>query len=282
VWAARGEGCWWNGRRAAVSGVQRLDESCICYTEGRSFDEQGKARAWEALIRSTRVQRGWGDCYGHVLVATGRAEASFDAIMSPWDCGPLLPILEESGGTFTDWQGQATWIGLNFQKPTKFYRRANWNLNEWNDWTAGGLPLEHAVNSNLHVELKNSWWVHGGGTWGGLGTVYCDRCARGGPALRTSETLTLWGGVNGDDRRIVSPSLWFNYQAADEGRTRFTAVSPSVTLRLSSRWSSSLRLDFRRNRDDRQWYGNFTGPDGTTHYAKTLQEHNANVEKYLR
>jgi len=44
-------------------------------------------------------------------VATGRAEASFDPIMNPWDCGPLLPILEEAGGTFTDWQGKATIYG---------------------------------------------------------------------------------------------------------------------------------------------------------------------------
>lgn len=111
IWAARGEGCWWNGRRAAVSRVDRLQDACLCYTEGGSFAKHGQARAWEALCRSSRVQRGWGDCYGHVLVATGRAEACFDPVMNPWDCGPLLPILEEAGGTFTDWQGQATVYG---------------------------------------------------------------------------------------------------------------------------------------------------------------------------
>jgi fructose-1,6-bisphosphatase/inositol monophosphatase family enzyme len=25
-----------------------------------------------------------------------------------WDLAPLLPILEEAGGTFTDWQGRRT------------------------------------------------------------------------------------------------------------------------------------------------------------------------------
>ena len=57
--------------------------------------------------------RGWGDCYGHILVATGRADASVDPVMNPWDCGPLLPILEEAGGTFTDWEGTATVCGKN-------------------------------------------------------------------------------------------------------------------------------------------------------------------------
>ena len=111
VWAARGEGCWWNGRRASVSPVRQLKEACLCYTDGRDFAEQGKARVWEALSQDSWVQRGWGDCYGHLLVATGRAEASFDPVMKPWDCGPLLPILEEAGGTFTDWQGRATLYG---------------------------------------------------------------------------------------------------------------------------------------------------------------------------
>jgi histidinol phosphatase-like enzyme (inositol monophosphatase family) len=113
VWAGRGEGCWWNGRRAAVSAVARLEEACVCYTDGSSFAAQGRSAAWERVVQRTRLQRGWGDCYGHVLVATGRAEASFDPVMNPWDCAPLLPILEEAGGTFTDWRGRATIHGAD-------------------------------------------------------------------------------------------------------------------------------------------------------------------------
>lgn len=108
VWAGRGEGCWWNGRRARVSTVERLEDACICFTSWRSFAENDRAAVWNTLAGAVRLQRGWGDCYGHILVATGRAEASFDPIMNPWDCGPLLPILEEAGGTFTDWDGNAT------------------------------------------------------------------------------------------------------------------------------------------------------------------------------
>ena len=36
-----------------------------------------------------------------------------DAVMNVWDCAPLLPILEEAGGTFTDWAGQPTIRGGN-------------------------------------------------------------------------------------------------------------------------------------------------------------------------
>jgi fructose-1,6-bisphosphatase/inositol monophosphatase family enzyme len=33
--------------------------------------------------------------------------------MNVWDCAPLLPILEEAGGTFTSWNGQRTIRGGN-------------------------------------------------------------------------------------------------------------------------------------------------------------------------
>ena len=36
-----------------------------------------------------------------------------DPIMNVWDCAALLPILEEAGGTFTDWKGQSTIHGGN-------------------------------------------------------------------------------------------------------------------------------------------------------------------------
>ena len=111
VWAARGEGCWWNGRRASVSSVEQLEAACLCYTSHTSFAAQGRDRVWAKLRRDSRIQRGWGDCYGHILVATGRAEACFDTVMNPWDCAPLLPVLQEAGGTFTDWRGRATIYG---------------------------------------------------------------------------------------------------------------------------------------------------------------------------
>ena len=85
----------------------------MCYTSSTSFARHGRQQAWQALSGSARLVRGWGDCYGHVLVATGRAEAMLDPIMNPWDCGPFPVILEEAGGTFTDWQGETTIHGAD-------------------------------------------------------------------------------------------------------------------------------------------------------------------------
>lgn len=166
-----------------------------------------------------------------------------------------------------DWQSFATWASLNFNNPGPFYRRLWWNVNQWNDWTAGGLSLERAFNTNVHFELPNSWWFHLGGTLGGLGTMYCDRCARGGPALRTDQYFAPWGGLQGDSRWVVVPSVWFNYFRTDGGRSRSYSVSPSFDFRVSSRLTSTLGLNFSRNRDDRQWYDNFTDAGNVTHYT---------------
>jgi histidinol phosphatase-like enzyme (inositol monophosphatase family) len=108
VAAGRGLGCRWNGRPARVSEVSRLKEALLTFTSASDMDEWGKGEPFSRLEEVTRQQRGWGDCYGHCLVATGRAEIMMDPIMNVWDCAALLPIVEEAGGTFTDWEGVAT------------------------------------------------------------------------------------------------------------------------------------------------------------------------------
>lgn len=107
VAAARGLGCHWNGRAARVSTVARLGDAVLAYTDCRDLALR-RPNDWDRLQAATRLQRGWSDCYGHCLVATGRADVMLDPIMNPWDCAALLPIVVEAGGTFTDWEGRQT------------------------------------------------------------------------------------------------------------------------------------------------------------------------------
>jgi histidinol-phosphatase len=113
VAAARGEGCTLNGRRAQVSNVAAMGDAVLLASDTRSFDEHGRGGAYRELEQRVKFVRSWGDCYGHVLVATGRAEMMLDPIMNSWDCAALLPIVQEAGGTFTDWNGTATIHGGN-------------------------------------------------------------------------------------------------------------------------------------------------------------------------
>jgi fructose-1,6-bisphosphatase/inositol monophosphatase family enzyme len=113
VSAAKGLGCFWNGRRAAVSVVDDLKDELLLFTDSSSFEPHGRERAFRRLLAATRMRRSWGDCYGHILVATGRAEVMLDPVMSVWDCAALMPIVQEAGGTFTDWGGRSTIRGGN-------------------------------------------------------------------------------------------------------------------------------------------------------------------------
>lgn len=109
--AAPGAGCWWNGSRASVSSVGQLSEATVLTTDERFPGLPDRAAGWRALSARAAVSRTWGDCYGYLLVATGRAEVMTDGVVAMWDSAPLLPILEEAGGVFTDWAGRRTVSG---------------------------------------------------------------------------------------------------------------------------------------------------------------------------
>ncbi|MGQ0614192.1 MAG: inositol monophosphatase family protein [Planctomycetaceae bacterium] len=117
--AARGQGAVWmpgeggGARPARVSAVSALADSFLCLTSARGFLKTGRAHALERLNTATALQRGYGDAYGHMLVATGRAELMLDPIMAVWDCAALAPIVEEAGGRFTDFTGARTIRGGN-------------------------------------------------------------------------------------------------------------------------------------------------------------------------
>ena len=113
VVAAPGRGCWWNGSRCSVSDVSRLD-AAIALTSQLPFGGSAPQIAgWHALEQKIHTGRTWGDCFGYLMVATGRAEIMVDSAVSPWDIAALLPIVAEAGGVFTDWTGTSTAFGGN-------------------------------------------------------------------------------------------------------------------------------------------------------------------------
>lgn len=117
VYAAKGGGCWQlrdgnsTPQRAHVSKVGRLADGLLLTSEMESFKKHRRTDAMERFLRlqrTARLTRTWGDGYGYLMVATGRAEVMIDPLMNLWDAAPLQPILEEAGGQFADWNGNAT------------------------------------------------------------------------------------------------------------------------------------------------------------------------------
>ncbi len=119
VYGAEGTGSWWavdvrsavaplEVREARVSSIASVEQASVSITSFNEFADAGITGALERLAGRRGMTRGWSDCYGHYLVATGRMDAMIDPVMSVWDCAPLQPIIEGAGGTFTDLAGVAT------------------------------------------------------------------------------------------------------------------------------------------------------------------------------
>lgn len=113
IYASQGQGAWWRQggaepSRCRVTETSELGEAMMSYTQVSGYDDTNRADAFQRLVNATRLARGWGDCYGHMLVATGRADIAVDPEMNPWDSGALLPIVQEAGGHFFGWSGESS------------------------------------------------------------------------------------------------------------------------------------------------------------------------------
>ncbi|HEY4319909.1 MAG TPA: DUF5916 domain-containing protein [Gemmatimonadales bacterium] len=166
-----------------------------------------------------------------------------------------------------DQQSWNNWAGLTFNHPNRAFLSLRWNFNWWQYWSAAGLPTERAANTNTHIQLANRWWLHAGGTVGQVGTTWCDRCARGGPAVRQDPYIAPWVQIQGDDRHRLIPSLAANYYESSNGRNSSLSVSPQLKLNVSSRVSANFGVSASNNVTDNQYYGTFTDGTGAPHYT---------------
>ncbi len=99
-WAERGEGAHADGDQVRVSRVARAEDAVLTFALEQPLPGLA-ARAWHA--------RGYGDFWSHMLVAEGAVDGAIDAIgVSVWDLAAVQVIVEEAGGTFTDFRGERT------------------------------------------------------------------------------------------------------------------------------------------------------------------------------
>jgi myo-inositol-1(or 4)-monophosphatase len=111
--AYHGGGTRLNGKICTVSEVDSLADASVMSGDWKFIRQYGFDVEFAQLIDQAALHRTWGDAYGHMMVATGRAEIMFDPILNTWDAAPLLTILEEAGGSFTDMQGNPIISGGN-------------------------------------------------------------------------------------------------------------------------------------------------------------------------
>jgi len=104
--ALRGNGAYRNERRIRVSDQSDLSKGVLFYSSLSWFIQAGREQAFLQLVNRTEKQRGFGDWYGHLLVAQGSGEVMVEHGVHAWDVAGIIPIVEEAGGRFTDWDGK--------------------------------------------------------------------------------------------------------------------------------------------------------------------------------
>ncbi len=107
-YASRKHGAFCNGKRIRVSKLKELEKSSIVYGGLKYFLGTKYEKGFLDITNLSYHDRGFGDCFGYTFVAEGEAEAMLDPIVSPWDVAAIKPIIEEAGGIFTDFEGNAT------------------------------------------------------------------------------------------------------------------------------------------------------------------------------
>jgi myo-inositol-1(or 4)-monophosphatase len=97
-----------NGRPVHTRNVRRVEEATLLTSDPVAINRHG-CRGYISLMERARLARTWGDCYGHLLVATGWADVIFDPVMNLWDIAALVPVIRGAGGVITDARGGAAY-----------------------------------------------------------------------------------------------------------------------------------------------------------------------------
>jgi histidinol-phosphatase len=103
--AVRGGGARCNGDPLRVSDVAAIADAQLLYAGIGPWVREPRSEAVLTVLGEARRTRGFGDFWGHMLVARGSAEAMIEPELSLWDYAALVPIVEEAGGRMTTVDG---------------------------------------------------------------------------------------------------------------------------------------------------------------------------------
>ena len=152
-------------------------------------------------------------------------------------------------------------------EPHAFWRNASAQFYQYNQFTSNGLPTTNFSELYLSAEFQNRMTMSADLWTDNWLPAYCDRCARGGPAVRGSPDYNILVNLSADPRWKAIPTFAAIYTVGDYGNSTLWRVRPYVTVRARSNLSWELGTRYQRNRADTQWFENLgvIGSD-TTHY----------------
>ena len=111
--AARGEGATLNGKRIQVSSVRSLATSLLCtgFPVHRRLANPNIRYYWDFTLRSHGVRRDGSAALDLASVAAGRFDGFWEFNLQKWDTAAGVLLVEEAGGTVSDFAGQRYQLG---------------------------------------------------------------------------------------------------------------------------------------------------------------------------
>ena len=114
-WATRGGGASLRidgaERSVHVSKIAAMTDAQIAFSTLSGLEAAGLGEGLRRLTGAAWRDRGFGDFWGHMLVAQGSAEAMLEYGVRPWDMAAPHLIVTEAGGRMTDLEGRSSWSG---------------------------------------------------------------------------------------------------------------------------------------------------------------------------
>lgn len=120
-WAIRGQGAWAGAgtdvesvrdRKLQVSSTSSLEQAFVTFGGLKWFHKRGLWQGMSDLVEQTYRSRGFGDWWGHMLVAEGRCDAMVEAEVALHDIAAVKVVVEEAGGAFRARGGAALEAGF--------------------------------------------------------------------------------------------------------------------------------------------------------------------------
>lgn len=103
--AATGRGASLNGSPIRVSRTDRVSRSFFVFAGMEDWLAGPYAAGVQGLVAEARRNRGFGDAWGHCLVARGSADVMVELELATWDWAALQVLLTEAGGRMSTFDG---------------------------------------------------------------------------------------------------------------------------------------------------------------------------------
>ncbi|HXW53417.1 MAG TPA: inositol monophosphatase family protein, partial [Myxococcota bacterium] len=99
------EQAWLNGERVYARLPQGVDKATLLATDIANIANFHNGQGFKDLFDKASLFRTWGDGFGYILLASGKADIMLDAKMAPWDILPVIPVVRGSGAKITTFSG---------------------------------------------------------------------------------------------------------------------------------------------------------------------------------